>query len=365
MTQRPRPNERSPRLLAIAGALLCGVSPAWAQAPAPASARSTAGTPPAQAAKTPAAETGRTPPSPPAAPPSTTPTRTKAELAEARTHFKRGVNLFEDHDYNGALAEFESAYKLSREPVALYNVGLAQRALFRYVDAIDTLSRYLNNTAMDPKVTARKRAEIETNIHEMRALLAEVLIVAPANAKDVHLSIDTHEVTAPLGTPVLLSAGHHVIEASATDYQPARKELEIVAGQNQRVQLAMVEIPKTGTAKVDASVPGTRIRIDGRDVGAVPLTTTLPFGGHQLEAAATGYQIQRSELVIAAGQDRQVYLTLELPPPPPSSPVYRKWWFWTAVGAVAVAGGTAAIVASQSSGGINKISGTLGSSKVP
>jgi hypothetical protein len=139
----------------------------------------------------------------------------------------------------------------------------------------------------------------------------------------------------------------------------------VVAGQNQRVAVAMKAIPRTGTAQVSSSVPGTRIKLDGQPAGTLPVTLTLSPGGHQLEAEAAGYQVHRSELVVAAGQSRQVYLTLELPPPPPPSEAfYKKWWFWTIVGGVAVAGGTALAV-SQGGSGITQVDGTLGKSKVP
>jgi hypothetical protein len=348
--QRPRRARRG--LLALVAGL------AWAVMPSAPRAQSTGTAPPKKANPAAPARVRNLP-----GPGAGAQDRPPAEVAEARGHFRRGVILYEDHDYNGALAEFETAHKLSREPVALYNVGLTLRALFRYVDAIDALSRYLNNTAMDEHVTARKRAEIEANISEMRALLAEVTIALPPGAKEAVMSIDGRQVPSPPGAPVLLSAGHHVVEVSAPDYERARKELDVTAGQNQRVDLAMKEITKNGTANIATSVAGSQIKIDGRPVGVAPVKATLGIGGHQLEASAPGYLVHRSELVIAAGQDRQVYVSMEIPPPPPGG-LYRKWWFWTAVGAAAV-GGTAAIVASQSSGGISKVNGSLGSSKVP
>jgi hypothetical protein len=366
MIRLHRPQTPSRGLATGLAVLLLSLAAANARAhgpaPGPGANPPAAAAPPAAHEGKPAAPTEAPPPSPPA-----NPERSAAQVAEARNHFRRGVTLFEDHDYNGALAEFETAYKLSREPVALYNVGLTLRALFRYVDAIEALSRYLNNTAMDDHVPARKRAEIEASISEMRALLAEVVIALPRGAKDALMSIDGRQTAAPPGTPILLSAGHHVVEISAPGYEGARKELDVVAGQNQHIDVAMTEIPRKGTANIYSSVPGTKIRIDGQPSGIVPVSVNLSPGGHQLEAEAAGYQIHRSELVVAAGQSRQVYLTLEIPPPPPSETggLYRKWWFWTAVGAVAVAGGTAAVVASQGSAGISHVNGSLGSSKVP
>ena len=45
---------------------------------------------------------------------------------------------------------------------------------------------------------------------------------------------------------------------------------------------------------------------------------------------------------MAAGQSRDMMITLELPPPPPSNPFYQRWWFWSGV-AVAVAAASAIV----------------------
>ena len=44
--------------------------------------------------------------------------------------------VYNDGDYNTALSEFEAAYKAHPSPGVLYNVGLTQKALFRYPEAI-------------------------------------------------------------------------------------------------------------------------------------------------------------------------------------------------------------------------------------
>src|ERR1041384_7041483 len=48
---------------------------------------------------------------------------------EAVTRFERGVQLFEAENYEGALVEFNTAYKLSKNYKLLYNIGICQNAL--------------------------------------------------------------------------------------------------------------------------------------------------------------------------------------------------------------------------------------------
>jgi Tfp pilus assembly protein PilF len=42
---------------------------------------------------------------------------------DAGKHFQRGVALFNEADYAGALAEFKKAYELAPNPAVLYNIG--------------------------------------------------------------------------------------------------------------------------------------------------------------------------------------------------------------------------------------------------
>src|SRR5258706_3095515 len=90
------------------------------------------------------------------------------EMDEAKRHFAQGVALYNDGNYNAALAEFEAAYKVKKSPGVLYNIGLTQKALFRYNESIASLTEYQQ---MEKKLTAERKAEIKNIITEMQALL--------------------------------------------------------------------------------------------------------------------------------------------------------------------------------------------------
>src|SRR6478736_1064595 len=119
----------------------------------------------------------QTPPAPvaPAAP-----TAPEPSLAEAKLHFEQGVALYNDGNYNAALAEFLKSYELRKTTGVLYNIGLTQKALFRYSEAIESLEKYLaESTTMAPE----RKAEVQQQVAEMRALLADVTLdVEPAGA---------------------------------------------------------------------------------------------------------------------------------------------------------------------------------------
>ncbi len=84
--------------------------------------------------------------------------------------------------------------------------------------------------------------------------------------------------------------------------------------------------PQRGTVPtilvVQTDPAGAQIVIDGRPMGAAPLTLTLPAGDHEIASHAVGFQPLTETLTLAAGQEGMYAPTLEplaLPTPTPSS----------------------------------------------
>jgi PEGA domain-containing protein len=252
-------------------------------------------------------------------------------MEDAKRHFQQGVALYNEGNFNSALVEFQAAYKSYPTPGVLYNIGLTQKSLFRYGEAIESLNKYM---AEDPKLTPERKNEVQQLIADMKLLLADVTIYVVPDGATVMLDGRTVG-TAPL-KPLGIAAGNHVIEATADGFKAARKEVVVVAQQPLAVELKLAAIPKSGKVHITASQPLSHVRIDGRDMGVAPVDTELAIGGHQLEVDAVGYMTNRSELVIAGGQTRDVNVVMELPPAPAHQAVYQKWWFWAAAGAVVI-----------------------------
>lgn len=261
-----------------------------------------------------------------------------AVLEDAKRHFQQGVALYNDANYNAALAEFEAAYKLRPSAGVLYNIGLSQKSLFRYNEAIASLEKFLTT---DPKLTAERKTEVTQLITEMKALLADVTFdVTPAGAT---VLLDGRTIgTTPLVYPI--ATGQHVVEIVAEGHKPLRRELMITAGVPVKIANPLTVIPKSAKVTITLAQPMAQVTIDGRPVGIVPVGSNgavvveLPAGGHQLEVSAPGYNPTRQEIVVEAGNDRAV--TVELAKPPRKKRVYEQWYFWTPI--VLVVGGAVA-----------------------
>ena len=62
---------------------------------------------------------------------------------EAGVHYKRGVDFYKENNFSAALAEFKAAYQAAPSFEVLFNIGLSERRLFKYGQALRTLNKYL------------------------------------------------------------------------------------------------------------------------------------------------------------------------------------------------------------------------------
>jgi hypothetical protein len=259
----------------------------------------------------------------------------EAPLAEAKHHFQQAVALYNDGNFSAALAEFEATYAAHPTAGVLYNIGLTQKALFRYDDAIHSLLHYL---AAAGQLPPERKHEVEQLIAEMRALMADVDLVGLPPGTTVMIDGRTLGTT-PLPTQSV-AAGNHTVEAMADGYVPLKKDITVVAGSPLKLKLALKAIPKTGRVRISVFQKNAHISVDGKLQQAPPIDLELGLGGHQLEVSAPGWATQRTELVVAGGQNRNLDVYLEKPPH--RTRVYEKWWFWT-LGVIVVGGAATAI----------------------
>src|SRR5512141_2517800 len=68
----------------------------------------------------------------------------ETDAAEAAARFQRGVDMYREGGYEGALAEFRKAYQIIPSYRVLYNIAQAQYALHDFVGAHKSLMQYVN-----------------------------------------------------------------------------------------------------------------------------------------------------------------------------------------------------------------------------
>jgi len=143
------------------------------------------------------------------------------DTVEARVAFERAVGLFSDEDYRGALAGFEESYRLYHRVSTLFNIGMCRKALFLYMEAIDTFEEFLANEESENHPVLRE--------HTRSALVELAQLIGELRIKDIPedsiVELDGKPVS-DLGSEgsVGLNPGHHSIKVTKGGYKEFRTD---------------------------------------------------------------------------------------------------------------------------------------------
>jgi hypothetical protein len=206
---------------------------------------------------------------------------------EADRHFKTGVKLFEENKYSEALAEFEQAYALASHPLVLYNLAATHRALSQYAQAVDFYNRFLaeGKGVVKPAQLAKGQRELA----DLLRLIARVEVTTSPEGAEV--SVDGRAIgPTPLGQPLILGPGDHVVRATLAGRQPAERAVRVAAGDTLAVALTLQERPAEppaaagGGAAVTSTIGGAAPEPDGDR----RLSVSAAFGTNAIEVDSTG-----------------------------------------------------------------------------
>jgi len=189
---------------------------------------------------------------------------------EASKHFQRGVVLYNEADYRGALVEFKRAGALAPSTSTLYNIGETQYQLQDYAGALNTFERYLAEASPSDS----HRAEVERNVQALRARVGFVAITTSPTGADI--TIDDQPVgRTPLDKPVRVTIGQRKIVATLAGRPAVVRYIDVAAEDNVSVSLQL----GTGVASESSAVPavasdGSRASKGGSGLRTVGWVTT-------------------------------------------------------------------------------------------
>jgi hypothetical protein len=194
---------------------------------------------------------------------------------EAKERFGRGIDLYGQGDYGGALAEFKRAYDLAPYAVILYNLGLTYAALGRPVEAADAMQRVVDHPG---SLSSERLAKARATLREESARIAELTV--EANVEGARIEIDGAEVATTPAKPIRIKGGPHRIGVVLSGYAPSRKEIDVAAGAREKIRFELAPTDKR-LAHIDvrANVPGATVLVDGAAIGTSPLASTVSVRG--------------------------------------------------------------------------------------
>ncbi|MEO0325498.1 MAG: PEGA domain-containing protein [Myxococcota bacterium] len=160
-------------------------------------------------------------------------------LAEAQERLERGRGLFDEENYDAALAEFQAAEALLEGHPALflvlYNIGQTYEALFRYDQAMTYYRRYLDEGGGDQDDAPTVRAKIQL----LDGLLGTVRIAA--NVPGYEVWVDDQRVGED-ATEILVPGGTHLVELRAPGYVPSQQEVQVPARSTRELSFELEEL---------------------------------------------------------------------------------------------------------------------------
>lgn len=163
------------------------------------------------------------------------------DVAEARAHYARGVQLRSEAHYAEARAELEQAYSLAPTYRLLYELALASDGQGDRGSAIRYVQRYLAEGGVEIEPTRRRSAE--ELLSKLRARVALVTVRANVTG-DAGVTVDEQPYGDIAESPFVLVPGSRKIWVTKAGYYPASQVVLLKEGDAIDVDFDLKELPR-------------------------------------------------------------------------------------------------------------------------
>lgn len=143
-------------------------------------------------------------------------------------HFKKGVEFFEEEDYNAALAEFLESNRIKPNIALKYNIGICYHMTNRYTKSLKELTEYLE--LGKDKIPAERREEVEALVKEIQGKLGKVVFCCSLGHVAVIVDdTEKHEVYSE--QEIELDPGVHKIRIHKKGFKDFAIDVVIASGE--------------------------------------------------------------------------------------------------------------------------------------
>jgi len=167
------------------------------------------------------------------------------DVDQARKHFGQGLKLYKDGDFDAALVQFERAYAVKPNFKVLYNIAQCYFELHQYVEARDTLSRYLKEGV--GSIEAERQAKVESDLSELQRRIAHVTLSINVAGATVYVDGKKVGVT-PLTAAVDVNEGQRTISIETPDRGSKQRVVRVAGGEAQTINIDFAAASPTPVA---------------------------------------------------------------------------------------------------------------------
>jgi tetratricopeptide (TPR) repeat protein len=171
------------------------------------------------------------------------------EVVQARKHFSQGLKLYKEGDFDAALVQFERAYAVKPNYKVLYNIAQSYFELRQYVEARDSLTRYLKDGG--DAIDAERRATVESDLAELQRRIAHLKLTV--NVQGASVYVDGKKVgTTPLSQAVDVSEGQRTVAVESADRGTKQRVVRLAGGEELTIDIVFEEPGKLAPAAISS-----------------------------------------------------------------------------------------------------------------
>lgn len=230
----------------------------------------------------------------------------------AAEHYDRGVTLYTQGEYQGAIEEFVAAYCHAPHHSVLKDIAQAFERRFNFEKAVAYFERYILET---PDSAEEERLTISFRVQVLRTTPARIRVATVPEGASVTLRSDTGvqaRGVADAEEAIEIQTGTYTMTIEAPGHEPVTETIHPRIGQPYSYYFRLE--PRKGTARVITDPTEARIFVDKRLVAIGNYVDRLPIGTYEVTVEARDRQPQTRELEITAGRTSTVRIELEAPP---------------------------------------------------
>jgi hypothetical protein len=202
-------------------------------------------------------------------------------VAEAKRHFDVAETLYGQGQYESALIEYVTSYKLGNKRSALINAADCQRKLNRFAEAYELYAQVLAEHG--DKLKPNEKQSIAQATKELAQLTGTIEIASDEQGAEV--AIDGAKLgEIPLPRPKRVAIAKHRVRATKAGFEPFEIEVDIASQTALKIDVTLKPEPSSGRLSVrEQNGKPVHVVVDGKDLGPAPWEGDLAPGDHVVE----------------------------------------------------------------------------------
>jgi hypothetical protein len=210
----------------------------------------------------------------------------------ASVHFAEGVACTQRGEIERALSHFRAAYSADPHYSVLYNIGQAEAALGRPLQAVEAFERYLEDGATH--IGTERRQGVLGLIAANKKQIGQLRVIVSAPAR-TRVWLDGLELSAEqLSAPISLKGGEYtIIHSSGVDY-PVSERVTVQPQEISEVKIGEPPrpVPQPAQLAISCRVPGVTVDVVGgpRLVTPIDNPVLVASGSRTVRFSRPGYR---------------------------------------------------------------------------